>query len=38
MQRMELDKESLCAAWYNALDEWAKQIQIIQFVVINKMS
>lgn len=37
-QVLELDKESRCAARYNALDKWSNQIQSLQLAVINKMS
>ncbi|XP_048513810.1 COP9 signalosome complex subunit 2 isoform X1 [Athalia rosae] len=37
-QVLELDKKSLCAARYNALDKWTNQLQSLHVAVVNKMS
>lgn len=37
-QVLELDKKSVCAARYNALDKWAGQLQSLHTAIVNKMS
>ncbi|XP_046745599.1 COP9 signalosome complex subunit 2 isoform X1 [Diprion similis] len=37
-QVLELDKKSVCAARYNALDKWTNQLQSLHVAVVNKMS
>nr|CAD7260820.1 unnamed protein product [Timema shepardi] len=37
-QVLELDKQSLCAARYNALDKWTSQLATLHLAVVNKMA
>jgi hypothetical protein len=37
-QVLELDKQSVCAARYNALDKWTSQLATLHLAVINKMA
>lgn len=37
-QVLELDKKSVCAARYNALDKWTSQLQSLHVAIVNKMS
>lgn len=37
-QVLELDKKSVCAARYNALDKWTGQLHSLHLTIVNKMS
>lgn len=37
-QVLELDKQSVCAARYNALDKWTSQLATLHLAVVNKMA
>ncbi|OXU29562.1 hypothetical protein TSAR_012663 [Trichomalopsis sarcophagae] len=37
-QVLELDRKSVCAARYNALDKWTTQLQSLHLAIVNKMS
>jgi len=37
-QVLELDKQSVCAARYNALDKWTNQLATLHLAVVNKMA
>lgn len=37
-QVLTLDKESRCAARYNALDKWTNQLCSLHLAIVNKMA
>ncbi|XP_076178534.1 COP9 signalosome complex subunit 2 alien [Ptiloglossa arizonensis] len=37
-QVLELDKKSVCAARYNALDKWTSQLHFLHLAIVHKMS
>lgn len=37
-QVLELDRQSRCAARYNALDKWTNQLASLHLAVTNKMA
>lgn len=37
-QVLELDKESVCGARYNALDKWTNQLASLHQAIVNKMA
>lgn len=37
-QVLELDKETRCAARYQAMEKWSNQISSLQLAIINKMA